>query len=291
MAGRIVVGVDESVGARSALSWAAEECQLRDDTLLLVHVSRPDRWLNRYGDAGARAGDTLGSMLLDELAFGVRLRFPDLPLDLLLGHGDPADTLLDLSAMADLLVVGTTGSGSNLLSLIGSVSSRVAAQAHCPVVVVPERRVLTAVPRDPATVVVGVSDTAAGAAALRFAFAEAHRRGLGVTAVRGSAGGSADELPRLDLADYTSQFPDVPVTPLALRVEPAEAVLQAARNAELVVVGAHHSDNRWSSRLGPVPQTVLHNTNCPVVVIGTPRRHPAPPGETLRPPAESAPSG
>ncbi|HTZ45566.1 MAG TPA: universal stress protein [Jatrophihabitans sp.] len=295
---RIIVGVDDSAGARSALSWAAAECGLRDSTLLLLHVPvhGAESWLGGWGSwgGGVRAADALGSMLLDELAFGTRLRFPQVPIDLLLGHGDPAGTLIDLSAVADLVVLGTTGPGGNLLSLIGSVSARVAAQARCPVAVVPQELQLPG-PAGPApTVVVGVSATAAGTAALRFAFDEAHRRGCGVTAVRaepapepgtapGPAAGSAvgpaagpglaEARLRAELAEFTERFPDVPVTPLVARTHPAEAVLQAARTAALVVVGAHHSDEPWSSRLGPVPQTVLHHTRCPVVVIGTPHAH------------------
>jgi len=50
--------------------------------------------------------------------------------------------------------------------------------------------------------------------------------------------------------------------------EPAEALLRAAQDAQLLVVGCHHSDDRWSTRLGPVPTSILHRSPCPVVVVG-----------------------
>jgi nucleotide-binding universal stress UspA family protein len=139
------------------------------------------------------------------------------------------------------------------------------------VVIVPDRPATrTAVP----TIVVGVADTAAGELALHFAFDEARRRRMSVTAVR--AWEAANEPAELEgrlqakLTAVQAEYPGVSATASLHRGDPAEAVLQAARVAELVVLGAHHSDNRWSTRLGPVPQTVLHHTGCPVVLVGTP---------------------
>jgi len=35
---RIIVGVDGSAGARTALEWAVDECRLRGCTLLVLHA-------------------------------------------------------------------------------------------------------------------------------------------------------------------------------------------------------------------------------------------------------------
>ncbi|MFL6163812.1 MAG: universal stress protein [Jatrophihabitantaceae bacterium] len=239
---------------------------------------RPDR-THPPGDGPSGPA---GTTLLAALRRTTQFCHPELAVEVLLGHGDPAGTLIELSLRAELVVLGTTGVGGNLLSLIGSVSSRVAAQAYCPVVVVPEQPAGPAV--DP-TIEVGIADTAAGAAALRFAFDEARRRGVSVTAVRAQATGRGTAQPTnaplppdeaalpAALVSCRQQYPDVPVRVLLSRTDPAEAVLRASQHAELVVIGAHHSEDRWSSRLGPVPQTVLHHTNCPVVLIGTPHQH------------------
>ena len=181
---KIVVGVNDSPGARSALAWAATEGRIRGGQLVLVHVpARP--WTESPADTEANGAELAGLALLDGLVSWVHGRYPDISVQAVLGHGDPADSLIDLSALADLLVLGTTGVGSNLTSLIGSVSSRVAAQAHCPVAVVPEQLPAGAARSKDPTIVVGISDTAAGHAALRFALDEASRRRAGVTAVRG----------------------------------------------------------------------------------------------------------
>lgn len=277
---RVVLGVDHSIGARAAASWAGAESRLRESALLMVHVptAGPTPRSGWFPAAGVA-----GWLLLDELTIDLHHRYPDVAVERLLGHGDPAGTLTDLSALADLVVLGTTGRGSNLTSLIGSVSSRVAAQAHCPVAIVPEQPALSVARTGERTIVVGVSDTAAGRAALRFAFDEAGRRGVSITAVRGwqstdarTAAADPDAVPERELAalldGWRREYPGVFVHPMLLHTHPAQAVLRAARDAELVVIGAHHSDNPWSSRLGPVPQTVLHQTTCPVVLVGTPHR-------------------
>jgi nucleotide-binding universal stress UspA family protein len=51
--------------------------------------------------------------------------------------GDPADVLVDLSQRIDLLVCGSRGYGPLRGVLLGSVTRRVIAEAHCPVIVLP----------------------------------------------------------------------------------------------------------------------------------------------------------
>jgi nucleotide-binding universal stress UspA family protein len=50
--------------------------------------------------------------------------------------GDPAEELVKASYDADMLVVGSRGRGSFAQLLMGSVSSKVAHHAACPVVII-----------------------------------------------------------------------------------------------------------------------------------------------------------
>lgn len=282
----IVVGVDGSAGARSALLWAADECRVRQCTLRIVHS--PDAALiATAGEPARRALSELGERLLNEHASAASAREPGVPVTTMLGVGAAADVLIDASLDANLLVVGTRGRGGNLLSILGSVSYRVAAHAHCPVAIVPEQ-----LPPDDAVsprVIVGVSATTAGRLALDFALDEAQRRGGTLVAVR--AWGEPDtslvraidvaaidrwkqhagQLLNGDLAPLLDRYPEVKIEPILVASEPAETLLHEADDAALVVVGCHHSDDRWSTRLGPVPSAILHRAPCPVVVVG--QRH------------------
>jgi nucleotide-binding universal stress UspA family protein len=53
--------------------------------------------------------------------------------------GRPADVLVGMSEMVDILVVGSRGYGPLKAVLLGGVSGRVIRSAACPVVVVPRR--------------------------------------------------------------------------------------------------------------------------------------------------------
>jgi nucleotide-binding universal stress UspA family protein len=267
---RIVVGVDGSAGARSALLWAADECRVRRQMLLVVHA--PD-----LADADAmapaiRSLDEIGERMLSEHAAAASARQPSVVVTTLLAHIPAADELIALSADSELVVVGTHGRGGIISSILGSVSCRVAAHAHCPVAVVPERRMPRRDVRPP-RVVVGMSAATSGQVALEFAFDEAQRRGATLVAVQAS--GVPDSSERLHLAAVARGYRDVPIEPLLVSAEPSDALLRAAQDAQLVVVGCHHSEDRWSTRLGPVPSAIVHRSPCPVIVVG--EWHPASP--------------
>ena len=156
----IAVGVDGSAAARSALLWAVDECRIRQQMLVIVHA--PDqRDAARVRASGSRLHSLgeVGEYVLRNHAAAASVRQPSVAVTSRLSHSGPADALTELSEQADLVVVGSRGHGSSVVSsVLGSVSDRVAAHAQCPVVIVPE-----AAPRaDLARVVVGVSSARAG---------------------------------------------------------------------------------------------------------------------------------
>ncbi len=61
--------------------------------------------------------------------------FPDVPVTFVAGSGRPAEVLLAEAAGAELLVVGSRGSGGFAGLIMGSVSQKVLAHASCPVAV------------------------------------------------------------------------------------------------------------------------------------------------------------
>ena len=61
--------------------------------------------------------------------------FPDVPVTFVAGTGRPAEVLLAEAVGAELLVVGSRGSGGFSGLIMGSVSQKVLAHADCPVAV------------------------------------------------------------------------------------------------------------------------------------------------------------
>jgi nucleotide-binding universal stress UspA family protein len=61
----------------------------------------------------------------------------DVPVEAEAFIGEPAETLVTVSEHLDLLVMGSRGYGPLRAVLLGGVSRQVAAQAHCPVIVLP----------------------------------------------------------------------------------------------------------------------------------------------------------
>ena len=145
---RIVVGIDNSAGAKAALRFALDEAKLRQATLRVVHS-----WLFGYiGITGVEGfspvvGADLSEIrrtaefVLDAVLHEVAPN-PDVPIERHVAEGAAAAVLVDESRQADLLVVGSRGHGGFAGLLLGSVSQQCAQHAACPVVIVralPER--------------------------------------------------------------------------------------------------------------------------------------------------------
>jgi nucleotide-binding universal stress UspA family protein len=139
----IVVGVDQSEGAKAALAFAHEEARLRDATLRAVHA-----WQFGYidytgfgGAAPAIGGDIseLREAAAAALDATVREALPspgDVKIEQRVVEGSAGAALVDESRNADLLVVGSRGHGGFAQLLLGSVSQQCAQHAACPVVIV-----------------------------------------------------------------------------------------------------------------------------------------------------------
>ncbi|MGZ4508003.1 MAG: universal stress protein [Blastococcus sp.] len=134
--GRIVVGVDGSDSSADALRWAAAQARLTGAALTAVmswELPTSYAWgpvmddTDWEADARKALEQTITETLDADAAATVQR-------SVLRGH--PARALLDASAGADLLVVGSRGHGGFAGLLLGSVSQHVITHATCPVLVV-----------------------------------------------------------------------------------------------------------------------------------------------------------
>ena len=142
---RIVVGVDHSAGAVSALNWAAEEAAWRRADLVVVHAygvpGEPVPALHGSAVSGYELEED-AKRLLDCIvgpAVGAAGLAPG-RVETIAVHGLPTAVLREAAIGADLLVVGTRGRGGFAGLLLGSVSRSCVLHAPCPVCVVPPGR-------------------------------------------------------------------------------------------------------------------------------------------------------
>jgi nucleotide-binding universal stress UspA family protein len=145
MAG-IIVGVDGSPGAHRALDWAMKEAAAHHAplTVVAVHEVPVNGWSGHPdilpADVPAlektrRAAEEAVSKAAAQLG-----QSRPAPVTLHAVNGFPAEELINASRDADLLVVGSRGVGGFTRLMMGSVSNQVVHHAHCPVVVVPDKR-------------------------------------------------------------------------------------------------------------------------------------------------------
>jgi nucleotide-binding universal stress UspA family protein len=138
---KIVVGVDGSRPADAALRWAIGQAKLTGDTVEAVMAWQYPIAVGSYGWAPVVMDDgaDLQSMAEKSLAEAIdRVVQPDggIEVDRLVTEGYAPNVLVEASANADLLVVGSRGHGTFADALLGSVSQNCAHHAKCPVVIV-----------------------------------------------------------------------------------------------------------------------------------------------------------
>ncbi|WIX83725.1 universal stress protein [Amycolatopsis carbonis] len=134
--GPVVVGLGRSPDSNDALGYACDEAAARSTRLVVVRTwteatsgSSP----RKTGPDDIAAGER---RLVEEQLAPWREKCPELWVDVVIAHGRPARTLLELGAGAQLVVVGSRGRGGFTGMLLGSTSHALLVHAACPVAVV-----------------------------------------------------------------------------------------------------------------------------------------------------------
>ncbi|MGS2617020.1 universal stress protein [Micromonospora sp. LZ34] len=270
----VVVGVDGSPPSLVAAEHAAQAALGRGRPLHLVHgYLHPLGYgvpLNPY-DLGIPAPTEEAQKMLAQTAAHLTARWPGLTVEVRQVAGGPGATLVEESKRAELLVVGSRGHGGFAGLLLGSVGNQVAAHAHCPVLVVrPAEQPV------PATgpVLVGLDGSEPAELAVGYAADEAARREVGLVLVHvAPAAGDAAEQAELGgllataAASVRGSHPGVAVEERILRgAGPEQALVDASRDAALVVVGSRGRGGFTGMLLGSVSQALVQHAHCPVLV-------------------------
>ena len=131
--GPVLVGIDGST-SDLATAIAFEEASLRRAELIALHAWNDVDMNAIPGYDWSPTTAKEGHLLAQALA-GWQERYPDVSVDKQLVSGRAARALVDASESAQLVVVGSHGSGALAGMLLGSVSNAVVQAVHTPVLV------------------------------------------------------------------------------------------------------------------------------------------------------------
>jgi nucleotide-binding universal stress UspA family protein len=196
-------------------------------------------------------------------------------------HGSVMQELIAASKNAGMVVVGTHKTGFINGKVFGSRSLSLAAAAHTPVAIIPQ-----GLPRDGRGVVVGVDDSAAGRLAIRLAALEAERARETLTLLRAytvpELPAANDEIQRelvqhsqsrassalSDAATLASlAAPALEVKIRSIQRPTAEALVDAAATAALLVIGNSRREEADNAMVGSVSHDVLINLTGPAIIV------------------------
>lgn len=287
--GAVVAGFDGSPQARQAALWAAREAENLRRELVVVNALRaafPELTVNPVAVAlpdaatGAMAEEKTRKHAEHELAVIAAECARVAPTTEVRPHvvyGHPTEVLSRVAQEAALLVVGASGSTGLTRALLGSVAADLVHTTTTPVVVVRDDTI------GQGHVVVGVDGSDVNARAVDFGFGFAARHGCDLVAVHAVTDRAVDVVTETEqwrqmrdeayavlaaaLADHVERHPDVKVTRVVSFDSPAQALLDQATDATLLVVGSHGRGAVRRALLGSVSHALLYHAPCSIAVL------------------------
>ncbi len=274
-------------GAPSAIEYAAREALLAEAPLHIIHVLRMpavEASAGVYGSVLEEADTTIteaverARTLTDDR---VRITAERVDDGALISH------LVHRANHGRLVVLQHRRLSRARRMVTGSTVNAVAARTTVPVVSVPEG--WTRTDREP-VVTVGIQDGEEAPGLLRAGFEEARMRHARLAAIHTwwldtdwepssldveyradrDASTRRELGPILDAIHIT--FPEVKASLEVWNAPPADALMDAARESELLILGRRHHLLPLGSHLGPVTRAVLAHGDCPVFLTPEPHR-------------------
>jgi nucleotide-binding universal stress UspA family protein len=291
MIDQVLVGWDGSSPASEAARWAAGLTGVTALELVRVYDD-----VDVAMDWDVTGGTEEGTrVILEREAAALVAAFPDLRVSTSLLRGRRLATLQALTRPDALLVLGTARRRGARMRFRFSLSARLAGTAAGPIVVVPEGSSAAH-----GAVVVGVDGSRASRAAAALAADEAARRSVELVVLHAWAEVLEWELrlpfdsralPEYEAAHrrvlddaieaIRAAHPGVPVRPLLVHDRPVGALLEAAAEASLLVVGQHGRIPEPGGPPGSVTHGALLGIGVPTLIVGAAERGPteSPTGE------------
>ncbi|MFI8388542.1 universal stress protein [Streptomyces sp. NPDC085540] len=278
--GAVIVGVDGSDPARQAALWAAAEAARRGRPLHIVHGSDTDGRVLYVSAESIEHVRRAGRELLDATAAAVTERFPGLQVNPEFSRSAPVRSLHQAAGPDGTIVVGSRGLGGFGSLMLGSVGLKVAAGAKTPVIIVRgtesgETGAVLAAVRDEhdldcARYAAREAQIREGSLQLLHVWNILQSVGEVVTLLDDVEEIANEEVHHLNaVADgIREEFPDLTVQVDADKSTSVASVLvEASRQADLLVMGGRRSPSYLGPTLGRVTHSLVHHAHCPVQLI------------------------
>lgn len=284
----VVVGVDGSPESLAAVELAAREAVLRGQPLQVVHgLVEPYLYAPPGLTPGGRpegAPRQAAERLVADAVARARDAAPTVDVTGEVNAASGAQALITCSRRASLVVVGDRGLGAFTGLLLGSVAIHVAAHAACPVLIARGSADETL------PILLAADGSPASEPAVGFAFEEAALRGAPLVALHvwshPASSGPGDMQPLVydeaavneeeemvlagAVAGQQDKYPSVDVRRRVVHGRVRKTIIDAARDAQLVVVGARGHGGFTGLLLGSVSQAVLRHAACPTAIVPHP---------------------
>ncbi|HET9347598.1 MAG TPA: universal stress protein [Arthrobacter sp.] len=274
----IVVGFNASAGSEAALTWALQRAGSYKLPVTIIHAV-DDRWMSpdfQYHELIRQSGMDM----LQKAQASAAEQAPDVKVDIQLRHGSGGSVLREVSKEASIVVVGEHDKHWMDGGPLTDRALQIVSASEIPAAVIPLKR------GSDHGVVVGVDGSEESLQAVDFAAAEADRGGDELTVVlafRRPARWIENQLPKSGLAEtileedrivlaesvagLADKYPDLVVhQKLEPDTEPAKALVEAAKDARLLVIGSRGRGGFSRMVLGSTAHAVLLNLPCPTIV-------------------------
>lgn len=300
----VIAAVDGSAASQAAAQWAAREALLHGLPLHIVHAWQD--WSPGFIHAPFTGADTApgatdvtrywAERVPRDVAERLREDHPGLHISIEQAFGRPVDVLLAAANKSEVLVLGSRGLGALGGFLAGSVSLPVVAHAERPIVVVragerdEDEKQLGDEPAGRTRyldVVLGLDLARPCDELIAYAFSAAAARGAALRVVHGwdtpivsghdpeavdPGHGVAMALREASvltdaLRPWRGRFPEVDVKEQCVVGRAADHLVDASKDASLLVVGRRMRRAAIGTHIGPVTHAVLHHAVAPVAVV------------------------
>jgi nucleotide-binding universal stress UspA family protein len=284
----VTVGLDGSPESLAAARWAAGEAERRGFTLRLLHAW-PLLAAEPPGVPPEADQNYWARRIVHKTRAELQARHPGLSVVDDLVADDAEQALLRAASESEMVVLGSRGLLPVESYFLGDISMPVVAHAERPVVLVraggdgdgpqPDRTGAGGVAV--ALKLHGPCDDL-----LEFGFRTAAARGVPLRAVHGRSlpvdayvpwgvdhevaeevAQEAQQLLDRTLRPWRDRFPQVETVDSLALISPAKAVVQAAEDVDLLVVGRRRHRRPLAPHLGSVAQAAIHHAHCPVAVV------------------------